>query len=372
MAGPPVVIVEKGGFPVNPVNAFAPVLTVAENGRGAPITITPLGAPFIVQGMWSPASLSPLFWAGSFDPASGRMWQDSEGMTPATKFGQPVGRLLSSVGAIAALQATALSRPTTVRWPKGGRRNLLTYSSDISNSSWSKVNGSVSGARFTPSTASDTQYRLDKTPTSSAGPQTLSVAAKPAGYRWVSLRIGSVGAVFDTQDGVVGISVPGVSPSIFPLSGGGFLCVVSVESASAGGVVRINVEPSNTIAAQWAGDGVSGVEIMYAQLEQGMTRTPYQAVASSDDVTEAGVPDVWHLYNNGGDSLPAVLPSGSYEIAWVTHLGAVSYASVTSDGTSGTDLLRAERMADVLIREGTFTSTEKTAIAAYWSQRYAA
>lgn len=48
--GVPVVIVAKGGVPVNPVDKRAPLLTVATNGMGLPITISVKGAPFIVQG----------------------------------------------------------------------------------------------------------------------------------------------------------------------------------------------------------------------------------------------------------------------------------------------------------------------------------
>lgn len=48
--GVPVVIVAKGGVPVNPVDKRAPMLTVATNGMGLPITISDRGAPFIVQG----------------------------------------------------------------------------------------------------------------------------------------------------------------------------------------------------------------------------------------------------------------------------------------------------------------------------------
>lgn len=53
--GIPVVIAENGkGFPVRPVEGNAPVMTVAENGLGAPIVIDPHGAPFIVDGWDSP------------------------------------------------------------------------------------------------------------------------------------------------------------------------------------------------------------------------------------------------------------------------------------------------------------------------------
>lgn len=49
--GIPVVVAENGlGTPVNPVSENAPLMTIAENGIGTPIVISPLGAPFIVQG----------------------------------------------------------------------------------------------------------------------------------------------------------------------------------------------------------------------------------------------------------------------------------------------------------------------------------
>lgn len=50
MSGIPVVIVEKGGMPVTSVVTGAPVMTVAANGWGIPITLTENAAPFIIDG----------------------------------------------------------------------------------------------------------------------------------------------------------------------------------------------------------------------------------------------------------------------------------------------------------------------------------
>lgn len=51
MTGVPVVVSENGiGIPVNPVPGNAPLMTVATNGAGTPIVLSPLGAPFIVDG----------------------------------------------------------------------------------------------------------------------------------------------------------------------------------------------------------------------------------------------------------------------------------------------------------------------------------
>ena len=58
--GIPVVIAENGiGIPVRPVEANAPVMTIANNGYGAPIVISDLGAPFIVDGYAPPEPEDP-------------------------------------------------------------------------------------------------------------------------------------------------------------------------------------------------------------------------------------------------------------------------------------------------------------------------
>ena len=49
MSGIPVVIVAEGGVPVTQVAEGAPVLTVAENGFGLPVTVTEDAAPFVIQ-----------------------------------------------------------------------------------------------------------------------------------------------------------------------------------------------------------------------------------------------------------------------------------------------------------------------------------
>lgn len=89
------------------------------------------------------AAGQPGHWPGGYDPALGRLWQDSAGVTPVTAAGQPVGLVSRAAGTVDASQATALSRPTLARWPKGGRRNLLTWTEDFSNALWLKTGATV-------------------------------------------------------------------------------------------------------------------------------------------------------------------------------------------------------------------------------------
>lgn len=92
----PVVIAENGiGLPVNPVEDHAPSMTIADNGYGEPIVISPLGAPYIVNGL-TPAALfrdgSEGLWVDPSDLST--MFQDSAGTTPVTAPGQSVGLML--------------------------------------------------------------------------------------------------------------------------------------------------------------------------------------------------------------------------------------------------------------------------------------
>lgn len=425
---------------------------------------------------WSPASLSPLFWAGSFDPALGRMWQDSTGVTPVTAAGQPVGLLFdavnggnrgpetsssgwdgsfvqassgggfdgskpssggtewayttntfsakngawyevtvdvtsttlsnftillsqttnsrstqaavtgtgikkvyvranatqavsisvntSSVGLITvasasvrevsanvAFQPTALSRPTLARWPKGGRRNLLTWTEDFSKWTLSNPGGgsSLDGNRVTFGEGSFAD-RIGSMPTAvSAGAHTGSAVLSGSGEVRLFATDGTGSISLSTTINLTPDPTRYVTSRLF-------------GSSSSNGRLLIYGSAFGTPSVVYIGD---------PQLEVGSTATPYQRVTTDFDVTEAGVPDVWHLSNDGGDSLPAIFPAGSLYLAYVNELGEVSYTTDTSDGTTGVDLLLAERMADVIVLDRAFTPDEEAKIEAYWA-RYAA
>lgn len=53
--GVPVIVVEKGGIPVRSVDAGAPLLSVSENGLGVAVTLSALGAPFVIDSPNTPA-----------------------------------------------------------------------------------------------------------------------------------------------------------------------------------------------------------------------------------------------------------------------------------------------------------------------------
>lgn len=343
--------------------------------------IKPIGfTGFISQSdvvVWSPASLSPLFWAGGFDPASGRMWLDSAGVTPVTAPGQPVGLVSHAAGTADASQATALSRPTLVRWPKGGRRNLLTGTEDLGNAAWAKGRVTVAGPNSIREIDNEGEHLVSQPAYFEEGEKyTASLDVVSVGGRNIRIAFqgtafsnSSRAAIFDATSGEIIDTHAGLETSAVPAPGGGWRFSVTATAVSSR-TALLYLSIANGSSISFMGDPERGLDLTRLSITRGPTST-YQCVTTANDVTEAGVPDVWHLWDDGGDSLPAVFPAGNLHIAYVNEIGAVSYSTATSDGATGVDLLLAERMADVIVLDRAFTHDEESKIEAYWA-RYAA
>lgn len=74
------VVVSNNGIPVRPVDDGWPVMTVADNGLGAPITISDDGAPFVVKGLVPPGPVN-LIVNGDF--ATDTVWTKGDGWSIA-------------------------------------------------------------------------------------------------------------------------------------------------------------------------------------------------------------------------------------------------------------------------------------------------
>ena len=120
--GLPVTISTNGlGMPVTPVTKGAPLASVSDNGRGQPIVWADNGVPLVIEQY--PYTLfskgQPGFWAGGFDPAAGRVYQDSAGTIPVVAITDPIGRIVRAAGTVDAIQAAPGDRPTLRQWPSG-------------------------------------------------------------------------------------------------------------------------------------------------------------------------------------------------------------------------------------------------------------
>ena len=207
---------------------------------------------------------------------------------------------------------TYSNAPENAAWTKSNsfvQQNLLLQSEDFSTT-WSGVNilafgsGSTVNATIAPngtmtadlviaSTTPAVQHRLDQTPVSAAGPQTFSVYLKYFGYQWASLRIGSssaTGAAFDILNGVVGVG-GGATRSIQSVGNGWYRCVITVASALANDICRINIEDTDNVATNFAGTGTTGLYAWGAQLVQGSVAGDYRAT------TSAALPCLYADYN---------------------------------------------------------------------------
>lgn len=113
------------------------------------------------------------------------------------------------------------------------------------------------------------------------------------------------------------------------------------------------------------------IDVFATQIEFGSTPTPYQNALSLNDVVE-GDDFVWHLYNDGGDSLMITPPAGVYDIYWVNSVGVIeSTLGVTFDGSTPTNLARAtsSRTADYYIGPP-LTPKQKADLEKYWKGLY--
>lgn len=314
---------------------------------------------------WTPESLAPIFWAGGMQPATpARLFQEAAGTTPAAAAGQPVGKIARLKGSVDLSQATALSRPTLARWPKGGRQNLVTYSELPNDLNQGGLSGGGAGsvdhstmegydgaAWIKPATTTTAfSYRQIIPPLAVGVPLVLSFVYEADD--------GGPPQLTAANDGYV--APAGTAPQYTSLGGNRWLVVYKANSQSTNfyGVAKATTANARSF------------KITAFQVTLGTELQPYQKVVDANTITETGISDLWHLYDDGGDSLPLVLPAGEYGLAWVDHLGAVSSATVTSDGVAAIDLLRAERQADVLIRAGAITAPELTALTGYWEGIY--
>lgn len=290
----------------------------------------------------------PGHWPDSYDPALGRLFQDAAGTIPVTAPGQPVGLVKRMSGTVDAAQATALSRPTLGRWPRGGRRNLLTWSEDISKAEWQATGVGVV----------------------KVGQQGVSfLEGYPSSQIYQSLYLSETGIEYTFSANLSGAGTVRIY-LVGPDGSTGAPTTVSLTSTPTRYSVTRTMSPGAFQAGASIYNGATGAAATFvihgAQLEIGPVATPYQRVTTGYEDFD-GIPSVWHLYNDGGDSLPITLPAGTYGRARVNTDGVVTVDTVVDP----TDALSGTRQVDAILRQGAFSAAEEAQIRAYWA-RYAA
>lgn len=244
------------------------------------------------------------------------LFSDAAGTIPAT-WGDPVAVIDDgSINDNEWVQGTSTARPRLGRVPVGGRRNLLRWTEDFTNSFWLKGNGAsvirelIGGVWFNKVIAADgvsastgntgSQVRTDHIPTVPGNRYAVRLLAKPAEFTVASIFVQEVeGFTVDLE--LLTTSRPDI---------------VSVEGLG-DGVVEIKFSGVPTrddvkirLGASGTGDGSSGIYYSEVQFERGEESTPYQKVDSEYDITEAGVPDAYYLRFDGvDDAVDTTLPA---------------------------------------------------------------
>jgi hypothetical protein len=159
--------------------------------------------------------------------------------------------------------------------------NLLTYSEQFNDASWAKNNYNVTANATTAPDGTltadkliainaSTFHDLYKSPGLGSNTYTLSIFAKAAEQSFIQLRIDdgvlSRVAMFNLSTGSVSSSSNVTSPTITPYPDGWYRCSITVTTNIVNAVFGSFPTSSN---ATYSGDGVSGVFIWGAQVNEG-------------------------------------------------------------------------------------------------------
>ena len=221
--------------------------------------------------------------------------------------------------------------------------NLITYSEEFSNPYWNKLrativpnstispDGSLNASKLVESTDSGTHVLYENNINTGAGTNTLSVKVKPNGRNWVRLYDSeqAEGVFFNLANGTVG-STDG-SPDDFSITAltNGWYNITLTTTATLRVDFQIYLAESDGGVPSYTGDGVSGIYVWGAQLEQQSYPTSYIPTSGSTVTRNQD------LCTNGGDvSLINSTEGVLYvEIAALANDGAFRLLGF-SDGTS--------------------------------------
>jgi hypothetical protein len=250
-----------------------------------------------------------------------------------------------------AVQATTANRPIYGIHPVGGRRNLLTWSEDLTNAVWTKQNVTVSGTTVTSTSGLTSSIYQSLTAVASVYTFTFDIRAGTATTAVGVIRDQTAGINLSSTASIV--SGPGsvsgtTNQTITGLSSTEWtrVRITLGSSATAGNSIWFRVFPE-------AASGQTGLSnnLRNLQAEVGSTATAYQRVTDQYNVTEAGVSSVSYLFFDGvNDSMAtSTITPGVNKVqvfAGVRKLsdtlaGVLAELSATSASNNGSLILSA-------------------------------
>ncbi|MDP3339838.1 hypothetical protein [Frigidibacter sp.] len=247
-----------------------------------------------------------------------------------------------------AVQATASARPILGRLPRGGSRNLLAPSEDLSNAAWVPffIKPVVIASPDSISTVSATQ-RIVYDPTIQANRYSgfiRSMALIQGATYTLSFKICCRTRV---PDNIIFSFGNNWSPTATVVIDGAGLPAANIGARLVAGQVHSVMLTYTHIGSQTlgspftlyfqdavAGKGTANLDIAEIQSEISPAKTAYQTIVSQYDATQAGEPLRWYLSDDlVDDSLTAPLPSGTYTVGFANDAGV---SILTGQAVTGT------------------------------------
>lgn len=242
---------------------------------------------------------SPFTFGGQVFAYSGQMWQADITLPPMKRANaeQWIAWLMSLRGQY----GTFLMGDPRGCTPRGtalsGRVNLASYSEQFNNAAWVKTRATVSAdALVSPDgkttadamisdTSASTSHFLSQTMAATSGTSyAFSIYAKAQSALNLRLTLppstfGSNAAVFNLNTGALVTATAGFGYGITAVGDGWYRCYISGQATSSGSSTAVIYLTSGS-ATSFTGDGVSGLYIWGAQIEEGTSPTTYQPIFS--------------------------------------------------------------------------------------------
>ena len=256
-----------------------------------------------------------------------------------------------------ASQSTAASRPTY-----RARYNLLTYSEQFNDASWTKLNATISAnAAVAPDGTTTADKLIGTTAVAShwtgtaativnATSHTVSIYAKAGEYSQIlmyDVNVNTYVAV-DLSNGAV-TSATASTYSVTPAGNGWYRISITAVSSSTSGTCRVYLWNGSTTV--FAGDGTSGILIWGAQLltaaDVTATGNAYQRIAASTVYDTAPVFRPYLAFDGMDDSLS----TAAINFTATDKMTVFAGQSKLQDASIGTV---AELSADATANNGSF------------------
>ena len=312
-----------------------------------------------------------------FDPLDGVAFQEAAATTDADAPGEPLGAWLDRFRRdVPATQSTAGYRPLLGRTVKGGRKNIFTYSNDLSNAAWAKSNVLVTDDAVTSpdghilwKVASDaaTFTSMYRQVVATADSYTFScIIKKGSGANDMNL-VGIYNAtsaeniVFGTVNLDTGVVTPSVGTGIEaePVGTDTWLVTLTIEAG-------FSVGHQLNVYFGYAGGPLDAGVYSYigeVQGEVGTSRTPFQVVVTDYDTTMPGAASLWYAaFDQVDDALAVTVPDLGSDavVAYADESGVTILEGQTID--SSYPLITSERLFALAIWDDPLTEAEKSAV----------